>query len=181
MADARTITTLTGLDRFMVRTYRAGLVAMTCGLAILAGECALFGPRIGAGVALVALGCQLSIWTLHIYDAGFRRIFQNLGLLAAVCVLGGLATRVELLVWAGLGWSFASFGGLGLKERTCFQVRGSRLLPSVLALSMVPLVLGDGMSASLLLSLAAVLGGFLVEVKLAQPLHLDIGDRALYR
>lgn len=172
---------LTRVERLAVRAYRTGLVTMTFGLATLAVECLVVGPRLGVGVVLIGLGCQFSIWTLHVYDPGFRRIFRNVAVLSGVGLVSGAVLGAELLVWVGLGFAFAGLGALGLKERTCFQVRGTRVLPTVLATAWMTLVLGWSTVAAMLLLLATVLATWLVEVKLGQPLHLDIGDRALYR
>ena len=101
----------------------------------------------------------------------------------------GAATSGALSHWvshAGLGFLFVALSALALKERFCFRIPGLRLVPLLLALSLIPLLLdqgatsgqnegGAGIVAAALLAPAAVVYGLLAIAKVRMPLHFDIG------
>jgi uncharacterized integral membrane protein len=180
MADPQHIASLTPWDVVSVRAYRAGLLGAALGIVALAIE-SLYTPEPAGSVWVVFASLQVAVWNLHVYDARFRRVFRGLAVLSAVFCGAGWLLDVDLLVWAGLGWAFAALSGIGLKERLCFKIPGMRVLPVVLAASLVPLVAGVGSASCALLAVSAALATGLALTKIRQPLHYDIGDKSRYQ
>jgi uncharacterized integral membrane protein len=180
MADPHHIEVLDGFDRLTVRLYRAGLTTTSLGIASSGVLVAMaVDPR--PAFALVWLGVQLAVTNIHLYDSRFKWLFGTLAHLGSAGMLLGLATGNDVVFDAGLGFLFATLSGIGLKERLCFRIPGMKVMPAVLAASLVPLVFGWPWPTATLLFAGGGLAGSLAFVKLGQPLHFDIGDKSQYR
>jgi uncharacterized integral membrane protein len=179
VADPHHVAELTAFDRLTVRLYRAGLALTAAGLLGAGAALALGGP-VGWGWAAVWLGAQLAVGNVHVYDGRFGWAFRTLGALGSAGLLVGLAWPSDVAFAAGLGFCYAALSGLGLKERLCFKVVGMRVMPVVLAVSLVPLLLNSELVAGVLVGLGGVLAAGLAWVKVRQPLHFDVGDKSKY-
>ena len=180
MADPQHIEPLDGFDRTTVRLYRSGLTASSVGIGG-AGAAIGLGLDPALAFALVWLGVQLAVTNIHLYDARFKWLFTILAQLGSAGMLLGLGLGQPIVFDAGLGFLFATLSGIGLKERLCFRIPGMKVMPAVLAASLVPLVFGWPLPAAALLVAGGGLAGSLAFVKLGQPLHFDIGDKSKYR
>jgi uncharacterized integral membrane protein len=192
MADPQHVPELDGLDRLTVTLYRSGLVIAAAGL-LFAGAVEVgaglsswsWAPRaVSVAWVLVTLGAALACANMHLYDKKFRWLIGALGWVGLVVqvmsqvVPGGLGT---LVFHAGLGFVFAALSAFGLKEQFCFKVPGLRLVPLFLAVSLIPLLLGQAIPAGLLLLLSGGIFGALALAKLRMPLHFDVGRKSAYQ
>jgi uncharacterized integral membrane protein len=180
LADPHHVPTLDGLDRFTVRLYRTGLVIASAGV-LYAGIRAALSTVIGLPdfLPVILVGVMLCVANVHLYDKLFRWIFGALGMTGAV--LWALADLHMLVGLAGLGFTFAALSAFALKEQFCFRVPGMRLVPLMLAASLIGFGLGNAIWVAVLLLPSGVLLSILAVAKLRMPLHFDIGDKSHYQ
>jgi uncharacterized integral membrane protein len=186
---------LDGFDRMTVGLYRSGLLVSAVGLGMQSlgwlarGVGAAFPEVVGthavdAGRLVVTLGAALSVANLHLYD---KRVRWLIGALAwAGALLQLLAPTVpgragEVVGYAGLGFVFATLSAFALKEQFCFKLPGLRLVPLVLATSLIPMLFGPDAIAGLLLLIATVIYVLFAIGKMRQPRHFDVGRKDLYQ
>jgi uncharacterized integral membrane protein len=182
MADPDHLPVLDGFDRFTVRLYRLGLVGQAVllvagGLRIQTAESELIWALYAAFVALTALN-------MHLYMKTFRWVIHGAAWLGLV--LQVIAPTVEppapFWVWhVGLGFLFVASSAWALKERYCFRVPGMRLVPALLAGSLLPVMAGGRMPFGPAIALAGLLFTVLALAKLRMPLHYDVGDKSKYQ
>ncbi len=186
MADPDHVPDMDTFDRLTVVMYRLGLVTSAVGLALLASRGVTAGASLASWIphGVILAGTALAVAHLHLYD---KRIRWMIGLSAwtgaAFCFVGAstAGTAAHWLGHAGLGFLFVSLSGLALKERLCFRIPGLRLVPVLLAASLVPLLAGWATAGALLLGAAAGIYAVLAWSKLRMPLHFDVGNKASYQ
>lgn len=195
MANPEHTAVLDAFDRMTVVVYRSGLLVSAVGLGMQAlgwlarGVHAAFPEVVGAhavdaGRLVVTLGAALSVANLHLYD---KRVRWFIGVLAwSGALLQLLAVYVpgrpgEVVAYAGLGFVFATLSAFALKEQFCFKLPGLRLVPLVLATSLIPMLFGPDAIAGLLLFVATVIYVLFAIGKLRQPRHFDIGRKDMYQ
>jgi len=79
-----------------------------------------------------------------------------------------------------LGFVFAAMSGIALKEQFCFRIPFLRLVPLILAPSLIPVLLHNDTIAGAMHIAGGALFAVLAGAKAAQPLHFDIGDKRHY-
>jgi uncharacterized integral membrane protein len=191
MADPQHVEQLDGQDVLTVTIYRLGLLAAALGL--LAAAAALLARGFGqpvpavsvhASFVIVVAGTAAAIANMHLYAKSVRWVIGAAGWLGAVLMIGS-APMPELAarwVWhAGLGFVFVAISAFALKERFCFRIPGLRLVPALLALSLVPLLSGSDLAAGALLGVAGAIQLALAIAKFRMPSHFDIGDKSRYQ
>ncbi len=180
MADPQHVPTLDGLDRFTVRLYRTGLVIASAGV-LYAGVRAALTTVVDLPdlMPVILVGVMLCVANVHLYDKLFRWIFGALGITGAV--LWAVADLHMLVGLAGFGFIFAALSAFALKEQFCFRVPGMRLVPLMLAASLIGFGLGNAIVVAGLLLPAGVLLCILAIAKLRMPLHFDVGDKSHYQ
>ena len=122
-------------------------------------------------------GVLLAVLNMHLYDKRIRYALAALGISGAfLWGIGGF--------WVGsvgIGLTLAAVSGYALKEQFCFRVPGLRLVPVMLAGSVLTRVLGIPIATAVLMSIAGVLLVVLCVAKLRMPLHFDVGDKSKYQ
>jgi uncharacterized integral membrane protein len=185
MADPHHVPTLDGFDVFTVRLYRMGLCISAVGLALLAASL-LVGESSQDGLCwvLVFVGAALSAANMHLYDKRIRWVIGASGWVGGALLL--LAPHVPAawspwVFYAGAGFVFVVLSGFALKEQFCFKIAFLRLVPLVLATSLIPLLAEERTVAGMMLVMASVMYGLLAVAKLRMPLHFDIGNKGAYQ
>lgn len=185
MADPHHVPTLDGFDVFTVRLYRVGLVLGAAGLLCLSGSLLATEGRLDPFAwVLVFLGTATSIANMHLYDKRIRWVIGVAGWLGGVGMLLAPALPDGLAPWifhAGVGFVFVALSGFALKEQFCFKIKFLRLVPLVLATSLIPLLAGERVISGAMLACAGLMVGALAVAKLRMPLHYDIGDKSAYQ
>lgn len=186
MADPQHVPDLDRFDRLTVRLYRYGIAMSAVGMLALAGVLAagLLDRWLLAAELLVLLGAAASIANMHLYDKRVRWLIAASGWVGVCLLVATAATPDALQVWvhhAGLGFVFVVHSAFALKEQFCFKIPGLRLVPALLALSLIPMLLGLGQVAAALLGLAGLVYGALAAAKMRMPLHFDVGNKAAYQ
>jgi uncharacterized integral membrane protein len=176
MANPEHVPDLDGFDRATVSMYRLGVVAAPVALGGLAWL-ALRGHDTFPGHVAVLGATALAVANLHLYDKRIRWVIGASAWVGAALV----ATGGHWPGHAGLGFLFVALSAIALKERFCFRIPGLRLVPLLLAASLIPLLLGQGAVAALLLAPATLLYAALAIAKLRMPLHFDVGDKSRYQ
>lgn len=180
MADPHHVPTLDGLDRFTVRLYRGGLVLASAAVLYSGVRAALTHVvTLPDLLPLVLVGVMVCVANVHLYDKLFRWVFGALGMTGAV--LWALADLHPLVGLAGLGFVFAALSAFALKEQFCFRVPGMRLVPLMLALSLIPAGMKISIGLAVLWVPSGVLLCILAGAKLRMPLHFDVGDKSKYQ
>jgi len=185
MADPHHVPTLDGFDVFTVRLYRAGLALGASGLLVMSGSL-LAGEGELDGLAWVAVfvGTALSIANMHLYDKRIRWLIGVVGWIGGSLMLLSSHLPVTAANWvfhAGVGFLFVAMSGFALKEQFCFKIKFLRIVPLVLAGSLIPLLAGERGVSGLMLGCAGVMYGVLAVAKMRMPLHFDVGDKSAYQ
>ncbi|MGK0344680.1 MAG: putative integral membrane protein, partial [Myxococcota bacterium] len=156
MADPNHVPVLDGLDRFTVGLYRMGLVIASAGV-LYAGIRAAFATvrDLPDLMPVILVGVMLCVANVHLYDKLFRWIFGALGITGAV--MWALADWHMLIGLGGLGFVFAALSAFALKEQFCFRVPGMRLVPFMLAASLIGFGLDEPIWIAVLLLPAGIL------------------------
>ena len=180
MADPQHVPVLDALDRFTVKLYRSGLVLASAGVLYAGLRGALHSITPLPDLTLpILLGVALCVANMHLYDKLFRWVFGALGMTGAV--LWAAASVHPLVGLAGMGFIFAALSAFALKEQFCFRVPGMRLVPLMLAASLIGFGLEQPLVVAGLLIPAGILLCILAIAKLRMPLHFDIGNKAHYQ
>ena len=186
MADPHHIPALDAFDWLTVRLYRGGIALSAIGLLALAATLAtpvLSGLRPAAEGA-VLVGAAASIANMHLYDKRIRWVIGASGWVGAVLLVNSGHGGPTLEPWvhhAGLGFVVVSFSAVAIKEQFCFKIPGLRAVPALLALSLIPMLLGQGPVAAALLGVAGLVYAALAVAKMRMPLHFDVGNKAAYQ
>lgn len=190
MADPQHEEELDAMDRLTVRLYRAGFLISALAL-IGAGLMQVFSAQqpgllpagaVSGGWVAIAGGVALSVGNMHLYSKQIRWIIAQSSWVGLLLMLAAALLGLgKVGFFAGLGFVFVCISALALKERLCFRIPGLRLVPALLALSLLPLLLRHGSSAGVLLGLAGVIQLVLFVAKVRMPLHFDIGDKSAYQ
>lgn len=186
MADPQHVPELDGFDRLTVRLYRAGLAVSALGLLTLAAVVGLERPGADRAVALglITVGVGLSVANMHLYDKRVRWVIGASGWIGMVLLVASGSMVDALRHWvhhAGLGFVFVCFSAFALKEQFCFKIPLLRLVPAVLAVSLIPLLSGSKVPAAVLLGLAGLVYAALAVAKARMPLHFDVGNKGAYQ
>ncbi|MCO4748054.1 MAG: hypothetical protein KC912_24890 [Proteobacteria bacterium] len=182
MADPDHTPVLDRFDRFTVVLYRLGLVGQAvtlifAGMYVKTAESELIWAIYAAFVALAALN-------MHLYMKTFRWVIHFAAWLALVLqvLAPSLLHPAPFWVWhVGLGFLFVASSAWALKERYCFRVPGMRLVPLLLAGSLIPIMTGGREPFGPTISIAGGLFTILAIAKLRMPLHFDVGDKSKYQ
>ena len=186
MADPQHVATLDGLDVLTVRLYRTGVSVAALALIAL-GAVELWGLDGGARQAAtwaLGVGTAVAVADLHLYDKRIRWFEGVLGWAGlGLSWLGALVPGVagHTIATAGLGFVFAAMSGIALKEQFCFRIPFLRLVPLILAPSLIPVLLHNDTIAGAMHVVGGALFALLAGAKAAQPLHFDIGDKRHYQ
>lgn len=184
MADPHHVPEMDAFDVRTVALYRLGLLLAAVGLGGAAAV-HIFAPRLAETAHVVTFaGAALSAANLHLYAKEIRWVITSAGWLGATLMLVASAVQGAAAHWlhhAGLGFAFVTLSGFALKEQFCFRIPFLRLLPVLLAASLLPLVLGQHAVAGAILAVACALQVVLAIAKLRMPLHHDIGDKSKYQ
>jgi uncharacterized integral membrane protein len=183
MADPQHVPDLDPFDRTTVTLYRAGLVGAALSLGVTAVLLGLGLDPMPAWIGVLTC-TSLSVLDLHLYDKRIRWfIVMATHVGACLMVTAGWVegSAGHWLHHAGVGFLFVTLSALALKEQFCFRVPFLRVVPVVLALSLVPLVAGVAWASAAGVGVGAVLLGLLAGAKLRMPLHYDIGDKSHYQ
>lgn len=195
MADTTHVPDLDDFDRTTVRLYR-GAIAVGAMSLLFAGAAHMAAGTASPEVAVMARGWAPILWALFVYATGAVVIHLHLYARRIRWVVHGLAwTGVVLIVsagavpgeslsfWlqrAGLGFLFATWSAVALKEQFCFKLPWMRLVPWFFGASLAPLCAGAWLPAGLLLFATGGLLTLLASAKQGQPFHYDIGDKSQY-
>jgi uncharacterized integral membrane protein len=189
MADPQHIPELDSFDELTVRLYRVGLSTAAISL-VLAGLLQLglaleildqASPWIHRVWVLCLLGTAGAVANMHLYDKHIRWFIGMAGWVGAVVLFSANGPESLWLYTAGLGFVFVALSAYALKEQFCFRIPGLRLVPLLLATSLIPLLSGHSVIAGLLLLLSGVIYTALVVAKWRMPLHFDVGDKSKYQ
>jgi uncharacterized integral membrane protein len=182
MADPDHVPDLDAFDRFTVRLYRAGLVGQA--LLLAAGGLAVASEQARIVWAAYAACVALSALNMHLYMKSFRWVISGAAWFGLVLQLAAstASSGVEHWLWhVGLGFLFVASSAWALKERFCFRVPGMRLVPVMLAGSLIPILGGQAHPVGPLITVAGLLFAVLALAKARMPLHFDVGDKSKYQ
>ncbi len=189
MADPHHVPTLDGFDRFTVNLYRAGILT-SAGALLMSGSTHLILGQDATVLAptlwlTIAVGAALAVQNMHLYDKRVRWVIGAAAWVGVVLQLSGPEFGDGVLaLWvrtAGLGFTFVALSGFALKEQFCFRIPGLRLVPLILAGSLIAVLAGQPMVTGLMHLLAGMIYGALAVAKLRMPLHFDVGDKSRYQ
>lgn len=186
MADPHHVAELDGLDLLTVRLYRTGVAIAALALIGL-GALELVGVGGGARQAAtwaLGVGTAVAVADLHLYDKRIRWFEGVLGWTGlGLSWLGALVPGAPgaVIAAAGLGFVFAAMSGIALKEQFCFRIPFLRVVPLILAPSLIPVLLQNDLVAGAMHLLGGALFALLAGAKWTQPLHFDIGDKRHYQ
>lgn len=189
MADPHHVPELDSFDELTVRIYRVGLSIAAISL-VLAGilqlGIALGGldkasPWIHRVWVLCLLGTAGAIANMHLYDKHIRWFIGMAGWVGAVLLFTAEGPESLWLYTAGIGFIFVALSAYALKEQFCFRIPGLRLVPLLLATSLIPQLTGHSAFAGFLLLLSGIIYTALVVAKWRMPLHFDVGDKSKYQ
>ena len=195
MADPQHVAELDDFDTSTVRLYRASIAAAATALLLGSAVYTAGGlggqPVVGVGENWVPLVWTLLVYAtgacmtnLHLYARRIKWIVQALAWVGATLLVAAYAVPGETLgFWLekiGLGFVFATWSAVALKEQFCFKFPWMRLVPWFLAASLAPLCANMWLPAGLLLLASGSLLVLLASKKQSQPLHYDIGDKSKY-
>lgn len=194
MADPQHVTELDDFDSGTVRVYRSS-IAVGAATLLLAGAVHIAGG-VGGEVEAIARAWVPLVWTLFVYGTGavvvhlhlyarkIRWVVHVLAWSGVVLLTASNAVSGDALqFWlqrAGIGFLFATWSAVALKEQFCFRLPWMRLVPWFLAATLAPLCADAWLPAGLLLVASGALLTLLASAKQRQPLHYDIGDKARY-
>jgi uncharacterized integral membrane protein len=178
MADPQHEEALDGLDRLTVSAYRVGLTLGAIGLAWAAAALSGSGDP-GPAWRLLLVATALGVAHVHLYDKAIRQVIVWAGWVGAVGLY--LSVGYPLASLASLGFLFVALSAFALKEQFCFRVPFLRIVPWLLAGSLLPLATGWPRLAAAVLTPAAVCYAILAIAKWRMPLHFDNGDRSRYQ
>ena len=184
MADPHHVPEMDALDRATVVLYRTGIAISALSLGLLAA--APFLPGVPAAIprGMVLAGTALIVADLHLYDKRIRWVIGASAWVGAGLAFAGATAPAAVAHWlahAGLGFLFVSLSAIALKEQFCFRIPLLRAVPALLAVSLVPLVLGATQLATVFLAPAALVFAAMGVAKARMPLHYDIGNKAAYQ
>lgn len=182
MADPDHIPDLDGFDRLTVVLYRVGLVGQA--LLLVAGGMLASGAQARVVWAAYAAFVALSALNMHLYMKSFRWVIAGaawLGLVLQVLASAAAPVAAHWLWHVGLGFLFVASSAWALKERFCFRVPGMRLVPAMLAASLLPIFGGQDHPYGPLIAVAGALFAVLAVAKARMPLHYDVGDKSKYQ
>lgn len=171
---------LDNLDKLSVCLYRTGISLFA--IALIAMAVALTGVIQHADLwsgtlVLTCIATALSAANLHVYNKMVRTIIVWSAWIGIILMLSdGQQSRV----WLSLGFLFVTFSGIALKESFCFKVVGLKLVPLLLASTVLLLWLNFALYAALVMIVASLIIGYLSYQKWRMPLHFDIGIKANY-
>lgn len=184
MADPHHVPELDAFDRLTVRLYRAGLAAAAAGLVGLAAALAT-GQARPAAELLVFGGALLAVADMHLYDKRIRWVIgasAHVGsLLWAASATLSHAGAAHVAHHAALGFVFVALSAFALKEQFCFRLPALRLVPGLLAVSLLPLLAGLDLAGGLLVGAAGAIYVAMAWTKARMPLHFDVGNKAAYQ
>ncbi len=181
MADIDHQETLDFLDKLSVCLYRAGISLFSLALisfaVVACGWIDVLAEHYRTVLVVIGIAAALSAANVHIYSKAVRLVISWSSWIALLLML----SDVDLsLVWLSLGFVFVTFSGIALKESYCFKVPGLKLVPVLLAVSVVALYLNYLFVAAIAMLLAGLIMGYLSIAKWKMPLHFDIGIKANY-
>jgi uncharacterized integral membrane protein len=189
MADPDHTPTLDGFDELTVRLYRSGLTIAAFSLVLIG----LLQLGRGLGLSepppiwetrtwlLCLIGTAGAICNMHLYDKRIRWFVGVCGWIGAVFLVSSGGPESKWLFHAGLGFIFVSLSAYALKEQFCFRIPGLRLVPLLLATSLLPMLGGQPVFSGLLLLISGLIYSALVIAKWRMPLHFDVGDKSHYQ
>ncbi len=181
MADIDHQETLDFWDQLSVSLYRAGISLFS--LSLIGFSALAFGwfggmdDHYRSVLVLIAIAAALSAANIHIYSKTVRLVISWSSWVALVSMLSDFDLN---RVWLSLGFVFVTFSGIALKESYCFKVPGLKLVPVLLAISVVALCFGFLAIIASATLLAGVIMGYLAIAKWRMPLHFDIGNKSKY-
>lgn len=193
MADPQHVPELDGFDELTVRLYRAGLLLAAVGVsgvgALYLATPFLPGVDVSGLAKLLWLvtvyGVAAAVLHVHLYDKRIRWVIRAAAWLGVVLMLAAATWADPMLVrwtWhAGLGFVFIALSGFALKEQYCFRLPMMRLVPVLLAVSLIPLLAQAQLVAGAMLTVAGLLLFVLAVQKMRMPLHYDVGDKSKYQ
>lgn len=164
-------------------SYRAGLVLMVLGAAVLAVLYPLENPFFTVGIMLFDLGVLTAAFYLLVWITWVRTIILGLALAGLALQIGGMfapeAHAIPVII-LGIGLVCAGAAGLAGKESYCFGYREGRILMWVYPLVVLVNLFGvhNRVFNSLAFSALFLLNLFLVGKKLKQPLLAPCGTGA---
>ncbi|NOZ25812.1 MAG: hypothetical protein GXO94_06970 [Nitrospirae bacterium] len=205
MGDKTVFQPLSRKDRISVIIYRTGIVLsailLVLGAVLLMRYYAASGWRrpdsYAAGYGVTAyivslyVSVGMSVFSIHLYVARFRRFLKRLyyAALAALLVLlaAGKGDAGAVLLGTTYGPLFliplaGCLGFITAKEAFCFRLNEGYLLAVIMPAYIVLLsagVLSPGPAAAGLFLIAGLMVLFTFR-KVPMPLHYDIGDKSAY-
>ena len=189
MANPEHIPELDSFDELTVKLYRSGLSIAAFALAwagvlqLLIAINALDSntPWVHRAWILCLIGTAGAITNMHLYDKRIRWFIGISGWIGAALLAGSGGIESRWFYTAGLGFLFVSLSAYALKEQFCFRIPGLRLVPLLLATSLIPLLTGHPAIAGLLLLCSGLIYTALVIAKWRMPLHFDVGNKSQYQ
>ncbi|WP_114764278.1 DUF2301 domain-containing membrane protein [Vibrio rhodolitus] len=179
MANPEYQETLDTLDKLSVCLYRTGISVFSLALIGLATTLSGLVPIDWLPITLLVtcVATAMSAANLHVYNKLVRTIIVWA---AWIGILLMLSDGQQSHIWLSLGFLFITFSGIALKESFCFKVMGLKLVPLLLASTVLLLWLDLTLYAAILMMVASLIIGYLSYQKWRMPLHFDIGIKANY-
>ncbi|GAK83684.1 arabinose efflux permease [Vibrio ponticus] len=179
MANPEYQETLDTLDKLSVCLYRTGISVFSLALIGLATTLSGLVPIDWLPMTLLVtcVATAMSAANLHVYNKLVRTIIVWV---AWIGILLMLSDGQQSNIWLSLGFLFITFSGIALKESFCFKVMGLKLVPLLLASTVLLLWLDLTLYAAVLMMVASLIMGYLSYQKWRMPLHFDIGIKANY-
>lgn len=181
MADTDYKETLDCLDKLSVCLYRTGISVFALSLMgfslIVFGWSDALSEYYRSVLVMIGVAAAFSAATIHVYSKPVRLAISWSSWVGLVFMISDADLS---RVWLPLGFIFVTFSGIALKESYCFKVPGLKLVPILLAVSVLALSLKWESIAALAMLLAGASMGYLAIAKWRMPLHFDIGIKAKY-
>lgn len=180
MANPEYQESLDTLDKLSVCLYRAGISLFAIALLPMAAHLtglAQYPDLWSATLVLTCIATALSAANLHVYNKVVRAIIVWSAWIGIILMLSDVQQN---RVWLSLGFLFITLSGIALKESFCFKVVGLKLVPLLLASTVLLLWLNLALYAALVMIVASLIIGYLSYQKWCMPLHFDIGIKANY-
>ena len=182
MADPHHVPDMDSFDRRTVALYRLGLLGQAT-LLCIAGMM-VSAPGVRMAWALYAGFVALAALNMHLYMKSFRWVISGAawGGLVLQAAAPALPPTAAHWTWhAGLGCLFVASSAWALKEQFCFRVPGMRLVPLMLAGSLLAIFMGQPHPFGAPIAISGALFAVLAAAKMRMPLHYDIGDKSRYQ
>lgn len=181
MANPEYQDTLDIFDKLSVCLYRLGLSLFAFALLLLGLNMLNRMPQTGislhSSVIIAFISAVICAANIHVYSKMIRLIIQWSTWVSAVLIAIDYDWQFW---WLPLGFIFVTFSGIALKESFCFRVVGLKVMPLLLAPSVLLIFFQQMEIAGFLLLVSGVVFGFLSLVKWRMPLHFDIGIKNNY-